>query len=75
MTHTTITITGSRLNATQRDFLVKSGFGIVGANFIKSVKSSQLNIILGQLVSYAIPFTLKTNAPLYQQGPCNGCRK
>jgi hypothetical protein len=75
MNYTTITIAGSRLNTTQRDFAVKSGFSIMGANFSRSVKSAQLNVVLSQLVAYSIPFTLQTNPSAYKQSPCSGCRR
>lgn len=74
MTYTTINIP-SNLSKFQKDFLVKSGFILVGTLFSKSVKSSELHIVIGQLAKQNIPFNLKTQAPIYSSKPCVGCKR
>jgi hypothetical protein len=75
MNYTTINVAGSKINTSQQDFLVQIGFAILGINFSRSVKSSQLSMVLSQLVAKNIPFSLKTNPPIYAQSPCQGCKR
>ena len=74
MNYTTITVS-SNLSKFQKDFLIKSGFTLIGMTISKSVKSSELHIIIGQLAGQNIPFNLKTEAPIYSSSPCAGCKK
>jgi len=74
MTFTTISVPAG-LSKVQRDFLIKSGFTISGISFTRSVKSSELHIVIAQLASKNIPFTLKTQAPLFTSKPCAGCKR
>lgn len=74
MTYTTILVSAT-LSTFQKDFLIKTGFGITGKILSKSVKSSNLHIIIGQLASKNIPFSLQTSAPLYASKPCITCKK
>lgn len=75
MVHTTILIPSNTLTIFQRDFVVKSGFSFFGINLSRSVKSSELHIIINELASRGIPFTLKTNATNHSSKPCIGCKK
>ncbi len=75
MNYTTIMISSNRINTVQRDLLVKIGFNISGNSLSKSIKTDLLYTVIQQIVAQNIPFTLKTNAPLYNQTPCNGCRR
>ena len=75
MNYTTISVSSQKLNSFQLDFLVKSGFGAIGITYTRSVKSSELHIVLGQLASKNIPFSIKTNAPNYMSKPCVNCPK
>ena len=74
MTYTTI-IVSSSLSKFQIDILIKSGFALVGTALSKSVKSSELHIVIGQLAKQNIPFSLKTQVPNYASKPCVGCKK
>lgn len=74
MFYTTITVSTS-LSKIQKDFLVKTGFAILGISFSKSVQSSQLHIIISQLAGQNIPFKLQTQAPNYNSKPCAGCKR
>jgi hypothetical protein len=74
MNFTTITISGNKLDSFQRDYVVKIGFGVFGANYTKSVKSCDLHIIIGQLSNKNIPFTFTTSTPTYVSRPCTTCK-
>jgi len=74
MIYTTITVS-SNLSKIQKDFLIKLGFAISGIKFSKSVKSSELHIVIGQLAKQNIPFSLQSQAPIYSSKPCAGCKK
>lgn len=74
MIFTTITVPAG-LSKIQKDFLVKSGFTILGASFSRSVKSTDLHIVIGQLAKQNIPFSLKTQPPNYNSKPCVGCKR
>lgn len=74
MTYTTISVPAG-LSKIQKDFLIKSGFVISGLLFTRSVKSSELHIVIGQLAAKNIPFSLKTQAPLTSSKPCAGCKR
>lgn len=76
MTYTTIIISATAsISTAQKDFVIKSGFAIMGTTYSKSVKSSDLHIVVGQLASKNIPFNLKMQAPTYTQGPCSTCKR
>ena len=74
MTYTTI-IVSSVLSKFQQDALIKMGFAFMGLTTFKSVKSSELHIIIGQLAKQNIPFNLKTQIPSYTSKPCVTCKK
>jgi hypothetical protein len=74
MIFTTITAPAG-LSKIQKDFLVKSGFAISGAAFSRSVKSSDLHIVIGQLAKQNIPFSLKTQPANHTSKPCAGCKR
>ncbi len=74
MTYTTISVL-SGLSKFQKDFLIKSGFALIGTVFSKDVKSSELHLVIGQLASQNIPFHLKTQAPIISSKPCVGCKR
>lgn len=74
MTYTTI-IVSANLSKFQKDFLIKSGFALVGTTMSKSIKSSELYIIIGQLARQNIPFNLKIQVPTYSSAPCVGCKR
>lgn len=74
MNYTTILVQGQGLDIFKKDILIKSGFAISGINFIRSVKSSELHIVIGQLAKQNISFNLQTQAPIYNSSPCIGCK-
>jgi len=74
MIYTTVTVS-SNLSVFQKDFLIKSGFAIFGIVFSRSVKSNELHIIIGQLASKNIPFSLQSQPPQYNSRPCVGCKQ
>lgn len=75
MNYTVITISTIKLDNFQKDYLIKSGFTIMGTNLIRSVKSSEVHLVLGQLAIKKISFSLKTSTPNYSTGPCRGCKR
>ena len=75
MIYTTVSVSAQSLTTFQRDFLVKSGFAILGVVFTRSIKSDELHIVVNQLANKNIPFSIKSAPPAYNSKPCGGCKR
>lgn len=75
MIYTYIIISNLKIDQFQRDFLIKSGFSIVNMDLVKSIRSSELHIILNQISSKKIPFSMKSLPSNNSTATCKTCKR